>query len=157
MLRMCGRWVVPGPGGGTDMGQNNDSSMVGLDPYLSMARLKERGWSAAMVTRFLGEADALKANPFYRQAAPMRLYDRARVVAAEGSEEFKQARIRAAVRSQQATARAEAKSQALSDRLAGAVTLRTISQDRLRRRAIDHKQQMDQARGHYDEDPAGAP
>ena len=67
------------------------------NPFLSSSQLKERGWTPALITQFLGEPDATKPNPHYRAAAPMRLYARARV---EVAEQFVQAAAKAQARSQ---------------------------------------------------------
>lgn len=71
-----------------------------MPKMLSLKDLKERGWTAALVKQFLGEPDALKPNPHYREAAPMQLYASARVLEAESQEEWKQAKARASLRSQ---------------------------------------------------------
>ena len=41
---------------------------------LTMAGLRERGWSDVMIRDYLGEPDATRPNPRYRSAAPMKLY-----------------------------------------------------------------------------------
>ena len=44
------------------------------ETYLTMAGLRERGWTDAMVREYLGEPDATRPNPRFRTAAPMKLY-----------------------------------------------------------------------------------
>lgn len=80
---------------------------------LSMAGLRERGWTPAMITALLGEPDALKKNPHYAKAAPMRCYIEARVAAAEISPEFAAAKVKSAPRSSGARKAAETKREAL--------------------------------------------
>lgn len=46
------------------------------------------GWTKASIGRFLGEPDQLKRNPRYASAAPMRLYDEARIAAVEATDEW---------------------------------------------------------------------
>ena len=56
--------------------------------YLTMAALRERGWTDAMIRDYLGEPDATRPNPRYRSAAPMKLYLAQRAEAAEASSEW---------------------------------------------------------------------
>ncbi|GIV96718.1 MAG: hypothetical protein KatS3mg057_1375 [Herpetosiphonaceae bacterium] len=63
---------------------------------LTLAHLKKRGWTPALITRFLPEPDSIKQNPYYRRGAPMRLYQQARVEAIEATPEFREAQQRAA-------------------------------------------------------------
>ena len=54
--------------------------------------LKRRGWTDAMVRQFLVEPDKLDRNPHHPRAAPMRLYALARVLEAESTDEYREAR-----------------------------------------------------------------
>jgi hypothetical protein len=56
---------------------------------LTASALRERGWTDAAVRRFLDPPDATARNPVFRSAAPMKLYDPARVEAVESSPEWK--------------------------------------------------------------------
>lgn len=58
--------------------------------YLTTPRLKERGWTDAMIKKFLGEPDATRDNPHYKCAAPMKLYDTKRVERVERRKSFKE-------------------------------------------------------------------
>ena len=58
------------------------------EPYLTMAGLRERGWTDAMIREYLGEPDATRPNPRYWSAAPMRLYLAERAEAAQASPEW---------------------------------------------------------------------
>ena len=58
------------------------------EPYLTMAVLRERGWTDAMIREYLGEPDATRPNPRYSSAAPMKLYLTERAEAAEASPEW---------------------------------------------------------------------
>ena len=71
--------------------------------------LRERGWTPTLVARFLGAPDALRPNPVYKSAAPSRLYDAARVEAAEALPEFAVARAAPAKRSVSASLSAQLK------------------------------------------------
>ncbi len=59
--------------------------------FLSVSDLKKRGWTAALIARFLGAPDELRTNPHYSSARPMRLYKIERVEQVESSVEFRQA------------------------------------------------------------------
>jgi hypothetical protein len=49
----------------------------------TMRQLKQRGWTAALIKKFLDPPDATRPNPHYKSAAPMRLYMATRVEAVE--------------------------------------------------------------------------
>lgn len=57
---------------------------------ISVAGLKELYWTDSAIRKFLGEPDELVENPHYKKAAPMRLYDVAKVEEAEDTPEFQQ-------------------------------------------------------------------
>ena len=58
------------------------------DALITVPELKKRGWTDTLVRINLGEADGSKPNPYYRSAAPMRLYRLSRVEAVENSDEW---------------------------------------------------------------------
>ena len=60
---------------------------------------KERGWTPALVKKFLGSPDATKPNPSSRSAVPMPHYSLARIEVREQEDGWKQAAAKAAVRS----------------------------------------------------------
>jgi hypothetical protein len=76
---------------------------------LTTTALRERGWSSALIAKLLGEPDGFKRNPHYRSAAPLRLYDAARVESAESSPEFVAKKTGTAARSASARKAAETK------------------------------------------------
>jgi len=57
--------------------------------------LRERGWTPALISRFLGESDATCTNPFYASSPPMRLYSLTRVESAEADPLFSAALVAA--------------------------------------------------------------
>ena len=59
-----------------------------LDEFISVAGLKDRGWTDSGVRRFLGDCDRSAENPIYKCAAPMRLYSMDRAKAVEVTDEF---------------------------------------------------------------------
>ena len=56
--------------------------------YVSMSELKRRGWTAMMIDGLLGKPDVTQANPYYRHAAPMKLYRIERVNYVESTPGF---------------------------------------------------------------------
>jgi hypothetical protein len=56
--------------------------------FISVAGLKANGWTDKAIRLFLGEEDEQADNPHYSRAAPMRLYDKQRVLAAQNSLRF---------------------------------------------------------------------
>jgi hypothetical protein len=79
------------------------------ETYLTMAGLRERGWTDAMIREYLGEPDAARPNPRYRSAAPMKLYLADRAKAAEASPEWVERKTRGAGRRAASVAAADRK------------------------------------------------
>lgn len=119
------------------------------DALLNLAGLKERGWTPAMVRRLLGEPDAEKPNPYYRSAAPMRLYAHARVVEAEAREEWKKAREQAERRSEAMKLRAaKLSAEAAEKACALPIEIPRFGNAALTRKACAHYNAHSEARAH---------
>lgn len=59
--------------------------------FLTTGKLRERGWTAALIARFMPEPDDLMDNPVHRSAPPIRLYGEYRVRNIECTPEWKAA------------------------------------------------------------------
>ena len=79
------------------------------ETHLTMAGLRERGWTDAMIRECLGEPDATRPNPRYWSAAPMKLYLAERAEAAEASLEWVERKTRGARRRAASVAAADRK------------------------------------------------
>ena len=55
---------------------------------LNKKEVKERGWTDKLIETFLGEPDESRTNPFYKKAAPTKLYDMDRIQEIEATEVF---------------------------------------------------------------------
>ncbi len=111
--------------------------MTDQTALLTMTQLKERGWTAALVKKFLDPPDATRPNPHYKSAAPMRLYTASRVEAAGSCEDWKTAVARARTRSEVGKAVAARKAADLvkeAEQLP--ITVTRLPLDQLRKRAI---------------------
>lgn len=79
--------------------EQTKSAKPGLPKKYAQSELKdERGWTDALVRKFLGQPDELKTNPYYKKAPKMKLYSLARIEKAEQTQEFKLALEKAKVR-----------------------------------------------------------
>ncbi len=56
--------------------------------YVTRSTIKERGWTDALIEKFLPDPDREAPNPHYRSGAPLRLYDLARVERVEKYKRF---------------------------------------------------------------------
>lgn len=96
--------------------------------FLATQDLKERGWTPALIARFLGDHDATRENGLRmgrRRLPPVKLYQEIRALEAERDDTFLAAQARAADARERAEARrAEraAKRSALIEAAAGAFT-----------------------------------
>lgn len=109
--------------------------------------LKDRGWTEAGITRFLGEPDERKQHPFYKSQPPARLYLIARVEAAEATDEWQQWRAEAEVRQERGRKQAEARKAALVERVASRrIDVPVLAHDDLARLAVEHRNMVQMER-----------
>ena len=70
---------------------------AGPEPeFLTASKLKERGWTDALIRKFASMPDEYAANYAYPGGAPVRLYRGDRITAVEGTEDFRQAKEQSA-------------------------------------------------------------
>jgi hypothetical protein len=116
----------------------------------NLKELRTRGWTPAMVRTLLGKEDELRRNPFYRRAAPQRLYARERVLAAEGTPNFEAARAKSLCRAERGRTIADRKKEALLTEIGQlkiAVTM--LDEKTLHKRAIAHYERRQSAGDHH--------
>ena len=112
--------------------------------FVSLAGLRARGWTPAIIQRLLGEPDRLARNPYFRIAAPTRLYAHTRVEAAECTEEFAVLLAAAARRSAVGREAADRKRQAVLARIAALrVAVPRMAPVVLAERAVAHRNRRD--------------
>jgi hypothetical protein len=129
---------------------------IRTDPaHISVAGLKARGWTAALIRTLLGEPDTRADNPHYRKAAPMRLYLRARVEAVEASEAWQAALTTSAPRKAAAAQAVETKRQQLLTAIQALhITVPVYPEAALTARACAHYNTMQQGRDIWEYTPA---
>jgi hypothetical protein len=124
------------------------------DHLLTLAELARRpGWSRSLVSRLLGAHDVEEPNPWYRNAAPLRLYRFSRVAEAERSPEFAAAADRVAKRKDAAARAVETKRRRLVEYVDGlAIEIPWLDRETLTRRACDqyNARQWERAERHQD-------
>lgn len=108
--------------------------------HLTASALRGRGWTDAAIRRFLGKADATAPNPAYRSAAPMKLYDEARVEAVEASGQWRAWQARSVERRRSALAAAERRRRETVAAVSEIpIRLPVLKRDELERRAVTHR------------------
>jgi len=118
---------------------------------LCKSDIKERGWTEGMITRFLAAPDAIKPNPHYKCAAPMKLYDRERVLRIEETEPFKVAMEQSERRRLSSKKAVRSRVMRLLDYVESIeITVPKMSVDILRKKAITHYNYRQYDRGNHD-------
>lgn len=118
----------------------------------TQSTLKSRGWSLSLIRRFLDPPDATAPNPHYRSAAaPMKLYDAARVQATEATPIVMAALAQTHQRSLRAKDRAAHQRQAvLAAVRAWHIHVPFLPPDHLLAQAVRHYNTLWSARGRDD-------
>ena len=107
--------------------------------FVTLSKLKERGWTTALVKRFLGEPDELRANPHFRSGPKMKLYNRQRVDEVEASEEYRDAQESRRGRQAAVQKSLDTKRRQIEEYVARVkIEVPELSEDELIRRACDN-------------------
>lgn len=123
----------------------------------AQSHLKERGWSPKLIETLLGPPDQTARNPVYRSKAPMRLWERTRVEAAEKHPDFLVYQAKRAKASARSKAVAERKQRELLDKVdAIDIYVKRWPLPKLLRAAVWEWEQMGAERGEYLRDGADA-
>ncbi|MER7111731.1 hypothetical protein [Streptomyces sp. NPDC000229] len=108
--------------------------------FLTLDRLRQRGWTDAMVRDLLGEPDVQGRDPRRWSVAPVRLYLLARVEAVERTPEFAECSAAAGRSGAAARAAAERRRQAvLAAVRAEPIRVPLLPEPELERRAVRHR------------------
>ncbi|MFC9847835.1 hypothetical protein ACFWFF_11625 [Streptomyces sp. NPDC060223] len=114
--------------------------------YVSVAGLRARGWTGAIVHRLLGPPDRLSVDPRRRSAPHTRLYRAERVEAAERSETFRSVADTAARRSDLVRAALERRRQEVLERIrAEPIDVPRLDPGKLALRAMEHRARKEYA------------
>lgn len=107
--------------------------------HYTMADLKRRGWTEALIREFMPVPDDTVKNPWYRSAPPIRLYLHIKVAQIEQSEEFKAKAAQAKVRKDRAKKSVSTKLEKMHAEIeAMAFKVPDLDRDTLIERACDH-------------------
>jgi len=121
---------------------------------LSGSGLIERGWTATLIAKHLGDPDRLAVNPHYKTGPMVRLYAIERVERTEQQDDVRAALEKIAATRPARKAASKKAAQARADALLEAIgriqiQVRRIDLARLRTAAISHWQQRQADRGDY--------
>jgi hypothetical protein len=112
--------------------------------YLNASRLRDRGWTPAMVRDLLGQPDRLARNRRFPGAARVRLYDLSRVEDAERKTTFKRVAALAARRSAAARAGAQRRRELVLRLMAAdQITVPRLEPSVLTARAVRHRDERE--------------
>jgi len=128
---------------------------------LSSSGLIERGWTATLIARYLGDPDKFAVNPHYRSGPMVRLYALERVERKEHEDAVRAALEKIAARRPARQAASKKAAQAKADALVEGIGririhVRRIDLAKLRKAAIDHWERRKVDRGDYMADGHGA-
>ena len=119
--------------------------------YISLSSLKDRGWTESIIKRYALQHDKEAVNPYYRSAAPIKLYELHKIEAIEATEEFKELQSATLKRKEAAKKAAETKMQSMKDYVHSIeIKMPMSSKEQVFRRAVAHYNALWEWRGCYD-------
>ena len=119
--------------------------------YISLSSLKDRGWTESIIKRYALQHDKEAVNPYYRSAAPIKLYELHKIEAIEATDEFKELRSITLKRKEAAKKATETKLQAMKDYVHSIeIQMPEMSREQVFRKAVAHYNDIWECRGRYD-------
>ena len=116
--------------------------------YISLSSLKDRGWTESIIKRYALQHDKEAVNPYYRSAAPIKLYELHKIEAIEATDEFKELRSIALKRKEAAKKAAETKLQTMKDYVHSIeIQMPEMSREQVFRKAVAHYNDLWECRG----------
>ncbi|MEU8541372.1 hypothetical protein AB0C52_15510 [Streptomyces sp. NPDC048717] len=121
--------------------------MTDRTTYVSLAGVRERGWSDEMIDSLLGQADVQGRDPRRWSLAPVRLYLLARVEAVERTPEFASSAVASRAWAASPAAAERRRRAVLAAVGAAPIEVPRIEVAELERRAFRHRHRLEAARG----------
>lgn len=125
---------------------------------LTQTAILDRGWTRTMLK--LLPAPVEKRNPYYKKAAPMKVWNAADVESVENSDAWREAKAKADKRKAnagKAVATKKAKLEAEVDAALKSVTVERVELRKLREMTLSQKAEWKESHGDYLSDPWTAP
>jgi hypothetical protein len=115
------------------------SHTLDREEFLPVSDIKKRGWTDALIARFLGRPDDTRVNPHYRSGPPMRLYKLDRIERVEASTEYREVQRGRQCKRDSAQKALATKRQKIAEYIARvAIVVPQLSKEELIRRACNH-------------------
>lgn len=123
------------------------------EQYVSLKGLKAEGWTDKLIQKFLGEPDKTARNPMFASAAPVKLYNRTRVLSVSQTKEFLEEKQKADVRKNSARKAVSTKKDALMAEIKKLkIQVEILPLEKIKNLAIDayndHKAYLSMEYGH---------
>ena len=116
--------------------------------YISLSSLKGRGWTESIIKRYALQHDKEAVNPYYRSAAPIKLYELHKIEAIEATDEFKELQSATMKRKEAAKKAAEKKLQAMKDYVHSIeIQMPKMSRQQVFEKAVAHYNDLWECRG----------
>ena len=118
---------------------------------LNKTDLKNRGWTDSVISKHLGEPDALKDNPYYKNGPKIKLYDINRVIEMEQNQTVVKALEGAKKRSESGKRRALEQAKKLKEYIQSLkIEIPIMTEKKLIEEACHHYNLLWEYRGQYD-------
>ena len=121
---------------------------------ITQSSVLEMGFTKSMIEKLLPEP-TLKANPHYKCASPMKLWDEAVVIAVMDSDEYKkmlEARDKRKSSAEKAVNTKRVKAEMILDSVLNSITITRIDMEQLREETLKAKQEWYEAHTRWDDE-----